>query len=82
VRERALIFLSRGRWNSTRRKIWDRTSNTRRGEEQESRLFPTLTDDIPIFSVECQAKKQNFDIDIPLTYKFKIRTLKDSYGMH
>jgi len=43
-----------------------RISSIRRGEKWESRSLPT--DDNPMFSAECQAEKQNFDIDIPLTY--------------
>jgi len=37
------------------------------------------TDDNPMFSAECQAEKRNFNIDIPLTYDFKPRTLNERY---
>jgi len=30
-----------------------------------------------MFSVECQAEKRNFDIDISLMYEFKSRTQAD-----
>jgi len=37
------------------------------------------TDDNPMFSAECQAEKRNFDIDIPLIYEFKPRTLNERF---
>jgi len=50
-------------------------------EERSGRVdhFRQSTDDSPMFSAECQAEKRNLDIDIPLIYEFKSRTLNERF---
>jgi len=58
-----------------------RTEHPVPAEERSGRAdhFRWSTDDSPMFSAECQVEKRSFDIDIPLTYDFKPRTLNKRF---